>query len=80
VTPEDYAKVHQKAFRCAFDFLNQHFPPGDTEEWWKQTAQDCSAASLAFGEAPIVIELLNGIMNYLGKEYHRRNEHGTAND
>ena len=26
MTPEEYAKVHQKAFRCAFDFLNQHFP------------------------------------------------------
>lgn len=78
MTPEEYAKIHQKAFRCAFDFLNQHFPPGDTDEWWDQTAKDCSAASLAFGETPIVIELLTAIMNYLGKEYHRRNNNGET--
>lgn len=72
MTPEEYARLHQKAFRCAFDFLNQHFPPGDDDEWWLKTAQDCSAASVAFGETPIVIELLNAVMNYLGQEYEKR--------
>ena len=76
MTPEEYAKLHQKAFRCAFDFLNEHFPPGDTNEWWEKTAQECSAASVAFGETPIVMELLTAIMNYLGEEYKRRNGHG----
>lgn len=76
MTPEEYAKLHQKAFRCAFDFLNEHFPPGDTEEWWKQTAKDCSAASIAFGETLIVIELLGAVMNYLGNEYKRRQSNG----
>ena len=80
MTPEQYAKIHQKAFRCAFDFLNAHFPPGDTDEWWIQTAQDCSAASVAFGETPIAIELLNAIMNYLGDEYKRRCEDGKVDD
>lgn len=80
MTPEEYAKVHQKAFRCAFDFLNAHFPPGDTDEWWIQTAKDCSAASVAFGETPIVIELLGGVMNYLGTEYKRRCENGKVNN
>jgi len=72
MTPEEYARMHQKAFRCAFDFLNQHFPPGESDEWWKTTAQECSAASVAFGETTIVIELLNAVMNYLGQEYKRR--------
>lgn len=81
MTPEEYARLHQKAFRCAFDFLNEHFPPGDTEEWWEKAAQDCSAASVAFGETDIVTELLIGIMNYLGKEYHkRRNDSGKADN
>lgn len=71
-SPEEYARLHKKAFRCAFDFLNEHFPPGDTDEWWEKTAQECSAASVAFGEAGIVTELLIAIMNYLGKEYHKR--------
>ena len=80
MTPEEYARIHQKAFRCAFDFLNEHFPPGDTDEWWKQAAVDCSAASVAFGETPIVMELLTAIMNYLGDEYKRRQKDGSADD
>lgn len=80
MTPEEYAKLHQKAFRCAFDFLNAHFPPEDTDEWWIKTAQDCSAASIAFGETEIVICLLNAIMDYLGKEYHRRNNNGKTDN
>ena len=72
MTPEEYAKAHKEAFRVAFNFLNTHFPPGDTQEWWDQTAKDCSAASLVAGESEIVLELLNGVMNYLGTEYKRR--------
>ena len=74
MTPEEYAKLHQKAFRCAFDFLNGHFPPGDSDEWWIQTAQDASAASIAFGENELVIQLLCAITNYIGKENHKRRD------
>ena len=81
MTPEEYAKLHQKAFRCAFDFLNEHFPPQDDEAWWLKTAQECSAASVAFGETPIVLELLTAIMNYLGIEYQKRRcKYGKANN
>lgn len=65
MTPEEYAKMHQKAFRCAFDYLNQHFPPGNTDEWWKQAAQDLSDFSVAAGENRLVIELLSGVYWYL---------------
>lgn len=78
MTPEGYAKLHQKAFRCAYDFLNEHFPPEESPEWWDKTAKECSAASLAFGETPIVMELLTAIMNYLGDEYKRRYQSGKA--
>ena len=80
MTPEEYANLHRKAFRCAFDFLNEHFPPGDTDEWWLKTAKECSAASVAFDESPIVIELLNAIMNYLGNEYQKRREESGSVD
>lgn len=80
MTPEEYAKIHQKAFRCAFDFLNEHFPPQQEEEWWLKTAKECSAASAAFGENVLVIGLLNGIMDYLGDEYKRRYGNGTVNN
>ena len=76
MTPEEYAKTHQKAFRTAFDFLNAHFPPGDTDEWWLRTAEEGSVAAAEVGEEQLAIELLNGVMNYLGNEYQRRYGNG----
>lgn len=73
MTPEQYATDHQKAFRTAFNFLNSHFPPGNTPEWWDQAAKDVSAASVQAGEGVLVVELLNGVYNYLFDEYKRRN-------
>lgn len=78
MTPEEYAKIHQKAFRCAFDFLNEHFPPQDDDAWWSKTAKECSAASAAFGENVLVIEMLTAIMNYLGDEHKRRYGNGKT--
>lgn len=78
MTPEEYAKEHQKAFRTAFDFLNAHFPPAENPEWWDQAAKDCSAASITAGEGKLTIQLLCGIMNYLGEEYKRRYQNGKA--
>lgn len=72
LSPEEYAKMHQKAFRCAFDFLNSHFPPGMEPEWWDQAAKDVSAASAAAGENKLVIELLAGVYEYLNSEYNLR--------
>ena len=73
MTPGQYASDHQKAFRTAFDFLNSHFPPGNSPEWWDQAAKDVSAASVRAGEGTLVIGLLNGVYDYLGEEYKRRN-------
>lgn len=80
MTPEEYAKSHQKAFRIAFDFLNTHFPPGLDDEWWVQTAKDVGMAAESSGNNILTMELLNGVMNYFGHEYKRRTEHGTAGD
>ena len=74
MTPEEYAKAHQKAFRVAFDFLNTHFPPGMDPEWWDTAAKEISATSVAAGEGVLVIELLNAVYTYLGHEDHRRKD------
>ena len=77
MSPEEYAALHPKMFRVAFDFLNAHFPPVDTDEWWKQTAIDCGDASAYTGENPLAVQLLAGIMNYLNDEnMKRRNNSG----
>lgn len=65
MTPEEYAKMHQKAFRCAFDYLNKHFPPGQDSEWWEQAVKDLSAFSIAAGENRLAVELLSGVYDYL---------------
>ena len=80
MTPEEYAKRHQKAFRTAFNYLNTHFPPGDDPSWWDQAAKELSQASVEAGENILVIELLNAVYTYLGSEYKRRNNHGKTDD
>ena len=74
MSPQEYAKQHQKAFRTAFDFLTQHFPPGMDPEWWDQAAKDLSVASVRAGEDKLVIGLLIGVYEYLDDEYKKRND------
>ena len=81
LTPEAYVKLHQKAFRCAFDFLNTHFPPGEDPEWWKKTGIDASLTSASAGGGKLVNELLIGVMNYLEDEWKkRRQDDGETED
>lgn len=79
MSPEEYLKEHQKAFRTAFDFLTSHFPPGMEPEWWEQAARELSAASIEAGENKLVIGLLVGVYDYLEDEYKlRRKQSGKA--
>lgn len=81
MTPEEYAALHPKMFRVAFDFLNAHFPPEDTDEWWEQTAHDCGDASVKAGGNKLAIYLLAGVMDYLNDEnMKRRNGNGKADN
>lgn len=80
MTPEEYAKMHQKAFRVAFDFLNQHFPPGENPEWWLTVTHHASEASVLAGENVLVNSLLSGVCHYLEHEYFiRRDNNETDN-
>lgn len=72
VSPEENAKMHREAFRCAFDFLTSHFPPGLEPEWWEQAAKDLSEASVLHGEGTLVNGLLIGVYDYLEEERKRR--------
>ena len=78
MTPEEYVKSHQKAFRVAFDFLNTHFPPENDASWWEQVAVDASQATVMAGETPLVIQLMIGVINYLDDE--RRKRYDAADD
>jgi hypothetical protein len=80
MSPEEYLKQHQKAFRTAFDFLTSHFPPGLDPEWWEQAARDVSAESIANGENKLVIGLLIGVYDYLEDEYKLRRDRNGKTD
>jgi len=80
MSPEEYAKQHQKAFRKAFDFLTSHFPPDEDDEWWLRTAREVADANVAAGGGTLVTELLTGVMNYLGDEYRRRYQSGKTDN
>jgi hypothetical protein len=72
LSPEDYAKRHQKAFRVAFDFLNAHFPPEDDKDWWEKTAMEASEVYALGGYDFLQMELLVGVCNYLEYEDEKR--------
>lgn len=79
MTTQDYYQQHQRSFRCAFDFLNRHFPPGEEIEWWEQVTREASKASAEQKDNKLTMELLGGVMNYLEYEWkRRRQEHGEA--
>lgn len=74
LSPQEYYTLHQKAFRCAFDFLNSHFPPGEDPEWWEGATKDLEIASISQKENTLAVELLTGVWFYLEKEMKRRKE------
>lgn len=74
-TPAEYAEAHPKAFRCAFDFLRAHFPPGTDPEWWDATSNDASAAVNSMGGESLTSHLMIGVLDYLEEEYKLRREH-----
>ena len=78
-TPEAYYAMHQKAFRCAFDFLNAHFPPEDDPEWWLQAAKDVETASLTCEDMRLSNKLLAGVYDYLDEilKERRKADGGT---
>lgn len=80
LSPEQYAKMHQMAFRTAFDFLTAHFPPGVDADWWQKTATDASDASITAGENKLVVGLLSAVYNYLDYEFQKRRENNEQTD
>lgn len=61
----EYATTHQKAFRTAFDFLAQHFPPENTEAYWEKVAKDCGDICARTNEEPLAVQLVSAVVNYL---------------
>ena len=78
MTPEQYYAQHQKAFRTAFDFLVQHFPPGIDLDWWKKTTDEIGIA-YDLQKDELTYQLLRAVFEYLDYEWKRRNPNGIDN-
>lgn len=78
LTPEAYAKRHAGAFRCAFDFLNSHFPPEPTVEWWDPIGEEISKASESQEDNMLAVSLLIAVSEYIEEEWkiRRRKQNG----
>lgn len=72
MTPEEYVQRHKKAFRVAFDYLNDHFPPGEDDDWWERAAMDASRVYAENGCDPLQLQLLAGVCEYLETEWKER--------
>ena len=77
-TPETLAAMHKQAFRIAFDFLTDHFPPENSDEWWEKTANDMTLIGNMYGRNRCVVHLMTGVFEYLNDENERRKTNGTA--
>ena len=77
MTSEEYYAKHQAAFRCAFNYLNEHFPPGQDPEWWTKAADDIKSADNKANGNQLATFLLMGVLDYLNEEYKRRYLNGS---
>lgn len=76
-TPGTYAAIHKQAFRIAYDFLNEHFPPEHDPNWWDKTMSDVSLIGNMYGENKLVVCLITALVEYLTEEDERRTGHGS---
>ena len=74
-TPEQYKANHKLAFRIAFNFLDMHFPPENTQAWGEKVCRDLGDASLANLGDYLTVQLLVAVFNYLDKENEMRKPH-----
>lgn len=78
--PQEYAAMHKRAFREAFDFLNAHFPPQFDSEWWVRTYKDITEILKKDPENPLLKQLLEGIIIYMDDESKKKRDGvGEAN-
>ena len=72
MSSEEYYAMHQRAFRCAFDYLNAHFPPGQDPDWWTKASDDIRNSADEHEGNQLAMFLLIGVLDYLNEEYKRR--------
>lgn len=65
-------KLHQAAFRVAFDFLEAFYPPRDDEEYWVKMAETCGIVAYQHEGNPLIIPLMVTMADYLGEAWKEK--------
>ena len=60
--------TRQKAFRVAFDFLENHLPIMNAEDYWLRVCNDVSIVSAENIDNTLCQELLSAILIYMSNE------------
>jgi len=61
-------RARQKAFRVAFDFLDNHLPIVNAEDYWQKVCSDASMISAANIDNTLCQELLSAVLIYMSNE------------
>lgn len=65
---QDYAAMHKKAFRAAFDLLKELYPPKNDAEYWTFAAKRVALVGDDNKDNPLCKHLLWGLYSYLEDE------------
>ena len=69
-------KLHQAAFRAAFNFLEAYYPPRDDEEYWLKVSEECGRVADELYGNPLIIPMMVAMMDYLEAVWKER-QNGT---
>lgn len=64
-TQQPPMQEYKRAFRIAFDYLEQHLPPQNTPEWWIAAAQEISGIYNQANRNPFLQALLLAVYGEL---------------
>lgn len=71
-------KLHQAAFRAAFNFLEAYYPPRDDEEYWLKVAEECGRAADELYGNPLIIPMMVAMVDYLEAVWKERKNGKSA--
>lgn len=74
LSPQEYVAQHKRAFREGFDFLNAHFPPECSSEYWDRTYKDLNEVLARNDGNGMLREMMMSVVAYLDTEGKKRRE------
>lgn len=58
-------KMHQAAFRAAYDYLEAFYPPRDDEEYWYKVSESAGNIASKHKGNPLIVPIMLAMLKYL---------------